>query len=201
MQVAQAVRKITHLIQRVPSRQRDHRSQRRLRNFHSHCESMFFGILEGNRVVDGRRDWPRQVRRDENQKQEKSSRESGHARAPACAANFSSNFPLKPSKLPLDIIITTSPGRDSAARYSAISSAESNACAGRPSARTSSATFAGEKRSSSFSNCARLTGPIKAASAKAKASGSTFSNTFRRMVFERGSIAAQMRRPGQRVRA
>src|SRR5437868_4640049 len=54
----------------------------------------------------------------------------------ADSLNFFSSFSHKPSKLPLDMINSKSPGLASAARWSAILSAPSNALASLPSART-----------------------------------------------------------------
>ena len=75
--------------------------------------------------------------------------------------------------VPFDITSTISPGFAFPARYSAISSEDSNAFAGRPLSINESAICSGERRSPSSSSCARFTGPISTASAIARASGRT----------------------------
>src|SRR6202035_5301961 len=174
---------IADLVQRIPRRDLHRQLSRHVGNFHFDVEYMPLGVGDRNFVLDGRcagvdrlAGILRVNRSCNNQDAGEPQRGRLHCLlAPAgCgtpSANFLSSLSHRPSKLPLDMISSKSPGLASADRYSAILSAPSNACASLPSSRTLCATECGARRFSSPNCCARNTPPSTTRSASASAVG------------------------------
>src|SRR5580704_2602878 len=174
-------------------------------------EKVLLRMLDRNFVADGRPGWPRAAQ----QANQECCRREHHPDPPplrlhlvfaseeTCTGwpSLASNFSQSPSKLPLDITSSTSPGCASIETCSLIASALGNTRALFPNSRTLSATASGSKRFSSPSCCARNTPAKTTRSANAKATGSVCSKTFLRIEFERGSRIAHKRLPFHRARA
>src|SRR5271170_4676810 len=202
---------IADLIERVPGRHLHNDLVVHIGNRHGYRENMLFGVCQRNVVANRGLRWNGAAQRcghhgcDDQQIAQRTGLErhrrvaSAGVRTPL--SNFFTNFSHKPSKLPLDITSSTSPGAASLATNSTIVSELPSTWASLPKARTLSATVSGLMRFSSPSCCARNTPPSTTRSASASDTGSVSSKIFRRMELDRGSSMAHSRRPGQRPRA
>src|SRR5665213_4205471 len=131
--------KVANLIQRIPGRHLQNEVIAHVGNAHGYAKNVPVRMGQRNRVFN------RGVRRGRKVKQgNKNGRDGPRAKAELHALNFlagaprscsfPSSLPHNPSKLPLDMTSTRSPGCVLSARYSAISSAVSNPSALCPAA-------------------------------------------------------------------
>src|ERR1700733_14341449 len=124
-----------------------------MRNGHGDLKRVLLRIFERDSVMDRRRSRTRGEEKNKSSYADKPTNfVMAHLRAAASDLNFSSSLWDRPSKLPFDITSTMSPGFAFSARYSASSSEDSNALAGRPRSSRESAICSGDSRSSSPSS-------------------------------------------------